>query len=111
MIKSGELVGVTKGRVVAKDKDGNAFSVSVDDERIKTGELVHVSTGLITVKDKNGNTFKVSKDDPRYLSGEYVGVSRGNKWIKNIALNERKCVPKTEIEVYLNNGWVLGKKL
>lgn len=52
-IKSGELVGVTKGYISVKDKDGNTFSVSSDDERYLSGELVGVTKGCKQTLESN----------------------------------------------------------
>jgi hypothetical protein len=46
--------------VTVKDKDGNTFSVNLNDPRYISGELVGVTKGMMPVKDKNGNGFVVS---------------------------------------------------
>ena len=71
------------GKMIAVDKDGNIFHISVDDTRLKTGELQHYTTGKVAVKDKDGNTFLVNKDDERYLSGELVGHSAGSVVVRD----------------------------
>ena len=96
-LQTGELVGITKGMVITKDKNGNHLYVSVNDERYKNGELISVLNGQkrsnkviqklhesrkgkIIVKDKNGNFFLVDINDPRYLSGELIPISKNKKW-------------------------------
>jgi hypothetical protein len=49
----GELVPVSKGFIVVKDKNNNCFSVSTNDPRYLSGELVPIAKGLVTVKDKD----------------------------------------------------------
>lgn len=73
---TGEFVGVNKGKVVVKDKEGNKYQVSTNDSRYLSGELIHQTKNLITVKDKDGNTCSVSNTDPRWLSGELVGINK-----------------------------------
>ena len=124
---------------IAKDKNGNFFKVSKDDPRYLSGELTGCLKGLISVIDKNGNTLKVSKDDPRYLSGElkfnWVGRHHsditkkkmhekhllnnhqqgeknsqfGTCWIHNEIKNKK--IKKEELENYIKNGWVSGRKM
>jgi len=73
----------TKGHVVVKDKQGNTFQVSNDDERYLNGELVGITTGNVTVKDKQGNTFKVPIDDKRYLNGELIHITKNTVTVKD----------------------------
>lgn len=44
-IKTGELVGITKGKVVVKDASGNTFMTNQDDPRLLTGEIKHHIAG------------------------------------------------------------------
>jgi len=95
-LQTGELVGITKGMVVVKDKDNNHLYVSKDDERYKNGELVSVLKGnkqsketiekrsekikgKVAVKDKQYNYFLVDITDPRYLNNELVSISKNRK--------------------------------
>ena len=73
----------TSGKLTVKDKNGNAFLVSVDDPRYLSGELVSITAGKVAVKDKDGNTFMVDKEDPRYLSGELVSITAGKVAVKD----------------------------
>ena len=136
---SGELVFITTGLFLAKDKDGNTFFISKDDPRYLSGELVGYSKGYMSVKDKEGKCFRVSKDDPRYLSGELVGITKGKRlssthkkkigdtnskrqkgklnsnyghvWVFNDNLKISKSIPKDELQDYLNEGWIKGRKM
>jgi len=78
---SGELVILSKGTIVVKDKNGNKTRVDKNDPRYLSGELQPIAKGKISVKDKDGNTFQIDKNDPRYLSGELVSVMQGRKRI------------------------------
>ncbi len=46
---SGELVGITAGMVVVKDKDGNTLCVTKNDPRFISGYLVGIRRGIVTV--------------------------------------------------------------
>lgn len=81
-IRHGGMGGLI-GSVTVKDRDGNTFTVSKDDQRYISGELTGIMTNLIVVRDQQGNTFSVSKNDSRYLSGELVGVSKGLATVKD----------------------------
>lgn len=49
--KTGEIVSINKGKITAKDKDGNVFHTTKDDPRWKTGEIVHNTTGIKRSKE------------------------------------------------------------
>ena len=72
------------GLATVKDKEGNVFDVSVDDERYLSGELVGVAKGKIAIKDKNGNMFLVEKNNEKYLNGEYVSVNKNKTHMKDV---------------------------
>ena len=80
---SGELVAISKGSVLVKDKTGNTFRTPKDDPRYLSGELKHVTKGRVVVKDEEGNYSLVLKNDPRYLSGELVGTTKGMVTVKD----------------------------
>jgi hypothetical protein len=71
------------GMTTAKDKNGNTYCISVDDERLKTGELMGVNKGMISVRDINGNTFQVSIEDERFLFGELKHTTTGTLPVKD----------------------------
>jgi hypothetical protein len=136
---SGELVGLTKGKFVAKDKNNNIFQVLMNDPRYLSGELVGLTKGMVNVKDKNNNIFLVSITDPRYLSGELLSIWDGKKhkyetrkkmsiikkgkykgeknsqyntcWIYNEKLKQNKKIKKEELEVWVKNNWIKGRKI
>ncbi len=80
-IKSGEVKTFNKGMVIVKDKEGNIFQTSVDDERYTSGIFKHVNKGrkgndnqkkavsiasknTVCVVDMEGNIMRLSKYDP-----------------------------------------------
>jgi hypothetical protein len=76
--KTAEKLGLksfAKETVTVKDKDGNTFSVKIDDPRYISGELVGITKGMMSVKDKNGNGLVVSLNDQRLKTGELVPVN------------------------------------
>jgi hypothetical protein len=133
---SGELVGVTKDKVIVKDKNNKKFIVDKNDERYLNGELTSLSKGQFTLKDKFGNYFTTNKNDERYLSGELshlwtnkkhtedskrkIGEKNsinqkgennsqfGTCWITK--QGENKKIKNEELENYLNDGWIKGRK-
>jgi hypothetical protein len=74
-----DLKSFSKETVTVKDKNGNTFSINLNDPRYISGELVGVTKGMMPVKDKNGNCFVVSVNDERIKTGELVSVN--NKMI------------------------------
>jgi len=138
LIKGG-IGGWPYNKVIIKDKDDNKFMVSIDDPRYLSGEFVSLVKNTLNVKDKNGNIFRIYIDDPRYLSGELIpiwcnrshsdetkkkiskSVSKsisgknhpqyGKCWIYNLELKKSKSIPKDELENWIKDGWVKGRKL
>ena len=84
-LKSGELVGIAKGKISVRDSDGNTMLVDKEDPRYLSGELVGVQRGkkfkqkvpsphkgTFLAKNKEGHMVRLTKSDPRYISGEYI---------------------------------------
>lgn len=135
-LKTGELKKQFEGRVCVRDKEGNKFYVDKNDTRYLSGELVAYNKGMFLAKDKDGNKCMIYKDDPRYLSGELVANSKGvkkskdhinkiilakNKKLERKASQEGTCwiyneienkkIKIEELEEYINNGWIKGRKV
>jgi hypothetical protein len=87
---SGELKGITSGKVMIKDKNDNIFLVSKEDSRYLSGELKSIHAGMINAKDKNGNIYRISNTDSRYLSGELKSIFEGKVTVKDINGNYYK---------------------
>lgn len=106
------------GMVSVKDKEGNTFSVFLDDKRYLSGELVGVTTGFVNVKDKDGKTYQVSINDERYLSGELLSVANAIVSVKDkagntfsVSINDERylsgefiSITKGKISVFDENG-------
>ena len=103
-IKTGELVGVNKGKIPVKDKFGNTLQVSINDIRYLNGELKHTTVGMFPAKDNNGNIFMICKNDIRFLNGELVSVNKGMVTVKDKSGNKLQ-VDKFD-ERYLNGELV-----
>ena len=71
-LKTGELVGITKGIVVVRDKDNNIFPVLKTDPRYVSGELVFYQKDMVKCFDKDGNKLLASPKDPRFKTGELI---------------------------------------
>lgn len=106
----GEYSGAAVGKCRAIDiATGKVIKTTSDDDRWESGEIVGITSGMTTaIETSSGKIIWATEDDYRWKTKEIVGVSSGRKWIKNIKLNKRKTVPATEVEKYLNDGWVLG---
>lgn len=60
-----ELVGVSKGTIVAKDKNGNCHRVKKTDERLFNGQLIPNAKGMVAILDKNNDIRYVTSDQKR----------------------------------------------
>ena len=100
-----------RGKIPARDAQGNMFHVVKDDPRWVSGELVGINagkktatgsmTGLVQAKTRDGAVVRVHKDDPRWVSGELVGINAGRKASpetkgKMAAAQKGKSKPKPE---------------
>lgn len=135
----GELVGLSKGWVALMDKDGNWVRVTKDDERYKNGELTSPNKHHAAYKDRKGNIFYLEMTDERITKEGLVFVWEGRKhkkdtlekmhqthiknqhqqgeknsqygtcWVRND--KENKKIKKDELENYLVQGWIKGRKM
>lgn len=102
---------IQSNKVTVKDKHNNTLSVSTTDKRYLSGELLPINKNMVVMKCIiTGKSIRVSKDDYRIKCGKLVGISKGMKYLHNITLRKNKCVNIGDIEMYLSQGWVLGKK-
>jgi hypothetical protein len=102
-----KLVGILKGFATVKDKDNNYYSVSIDDERIKTGELVVLWNGL---KHTDKTKKLISEKNKIAQKGE-KNSQYGTCWIMNIELKENKKIKKEELDKWIQQGWIQGRKV
>ncbi len=110
----GQQLGVTKGLVTVRDKDGNCFDVRKDDPRYLSKELLPACIGLATVRDNEGRCFKISVNDPDYIAGKYIPVSKGNKGIKGKTTIYKDgtylLVEVKDLDKYKELGWEIRSK-
>ena len=137
---SGELVSMFKDTISVVDKNGKNLRVSKYDPRYISSELKGNVYKRILVSDGN-KYFRVYKDDIRLKSGVLVkcnglffnhhhtektkqklsiagkrktGIhnpSYGKCWIMNNKLQKSKSIKKEELECFLDQGWVIGRKI
>lgn len=131
----------TYGLPVVKDSKGNVFRVKKDDPRLKTGELEMFWSGRTHSEEskrkmsksaKNRNITPEAEELRRQKISETMsGYKRseknienirksklGNKnpmsgrvWINNPETEDVKVVLKKELDIYLNKGYVKGRKI
>jgi hypothetical protein len=109
-IKSGELVPIAKGMVLVKDKNYNILHVSVNNSRYLSGELVHNWTG----KKHSDETKQKISEKAKQRTGN-KNSSFGTCWITRYSKitkdNENKKIKKEDLQSYLYNGWIKGRKI
>ena len=104
---SGELVGHTKGKTFAVDKDGNRFYVSKTDPRFNTNELKGNNAGTITINNGKINQ-RIAPTDP-IPKGWYLGMfkkttPKGSFWITN-------GIETKMIHGSIPEGWKKGRSI
>ena len=126
------------GSVIAI-KDGFGKIISCEEYQKNRDKYRTACSNKIIVKDSEGNTFMVDRNDPRYISGELTVFWKGKKhseeskrkmknaqqrvnrnkdknpnyghiWIYNNELKQNKNIHKDELENYINEGWIKGRK-
>jgi len=131
---NGEYETPNKGKIMTTDGKGNFYRIYKNDERYISGELFSVLKNKTLVINENGENIWVDINDQRFLDGTYKHITKGRKasesciqklkqiphggnknpmfgktFLTNIETNETKAFLKTEIDKYLNNGWVKGR--
>ena len=82
-LKTGELVGHTKGMITAENSSGERIYVDINDQRVVSGEYQYISKNKVVTKNSLGEILYVRNDDPRYLSGELVGFTKNQVTVRN----------------------------
>ena len=120
--------------------DGEYFLIPVSEYAKNKEQYINKNAGKILVKDSSNKCYCVYTDDIRYKNGELVNYWQGRKhsdetkrkiseyhkknnpnrgdknpmacrcWIYNDELHENRCILKTELSTYINNGWYKGRK-
>ena len=93
-------------KVLVKDNKGNFFQVCKDDERLITGELVlfwknrkHTQE----TKNKISDTFKKNKHQQGEKNSQY-----GTCWVMKGEVSKK--IKKDDLDTYINDGWIKGRK-
>ena len=102
-----ELIVWSKNHILAKDNNGNNFLVNINDERLKNGQLKNFWIGH-KHSEESKNKLKETHKNTHYQLGE-KNSQYGKCWIHND--KESKSILKTELNNYLNNGWIKGRKM
>ncbi len=133
---NGSLIHILKGYVITKDSSGQKFKVKLNDKRYINGDICVLNKGCnkgrklsnITRKKISASMKgkriesrkKLSEKTKEKISKSNKGHQRqtgklnsqyNKKWIINYDRSKRLCIDKTELDTYLNLGWVLGRKL
>jgi len=121
-----EFFGVTKGKTMVRDIDGNIFQVSVNDERYLSGELVHNNkfTNIRGIDHPNYNKHWINNGKTQKLvsdniipDGWVIGTLQKGKrtvsshyktiWINDETINKR--ITNDKLYDYIGKGWNLGR--
>lgn len=93
-----------KGKATVKDRNGDTFTVDVNDERYKSREVLPIHQNVAYGRNDNGEIIKVKTGDERFKTGELSGNNRGKFWVtdgkKNMMLSKEDEIPL---------GYVVGK--
>ena len=111
IINEKQLVFFFKDRITVKDKKENYYSVLNDDPRYISGKLIPIWSGLKhseQTKKQMSETHKRNKDQQGEKNSQY-----GTCWVykndNNKIINQK--INKNELNVYLSNGWIKGRKM
>lgn len=115
---SGELVSISKNKVVVKDKFGKIFKVSVTDPRYISGELVIVTKGN---KAGTGRTYVMKNEECKFILKDELQYYLDDGWVQKSKCKGRisptkgmfwvckegqqKIIKPEELQTYLNDGW------
>lgn len=81
--RSKKISDTQRGKVMAKNANGEIVKVHTYDTRLLTKELIGLTTGKAVVKNADGVIFQVDVDDSRITSGELVGITKGLALMKD----------------------------
>lgn len=102
-----KYISVFKNKVNVKDKTGKMFRVDINDPRYLSGELKPIWSGKKhkpETKEKWKETYKKIKHQQGEKNSQF-----GTCWIHNN--KENKKIKKEELENYINDGWIKGRKM
>ena len=108
-LKTDELVGSIKGKVLVKDKNGNISLVDKNDEMYLSKELVPYWCGK-THKEESKEKMKATHKKNKHQQGS-KNSQYDSRWVYKYDENGQqitKKISKEELETYLSNGWKNG---
>jgi hypothetical protein len=125
-----DFFGVTKGKVLVRDKNNNLLFIHNDDERYLSGEFIN-NNKFVSPKGENHPNWNkkqindgvnqklvsVSELSEYMLSGWVLGTLQKNKrtisshhnttWVNKEGINKR--ISKGDLMCFLDSGWVKGR--
>jgi hypothetical protein len=125
------LFGVTKGKVVVRDEEGNTFMTDTNNPDYLSGKLIHANKGQMSgefhpnigkIWVNNGEEQKLINSDKisehinlgwtlgTLQKGKRTESSHsGSCWIHNIDLQQTKRIKQSELDEYLSKGWLKNR--
>lgn len=100
--------GVTKGKGVFIDNNGNGIMCDINDERVLSGELKGYTSQYTVYKFKDdfNKTCFTTKDDQRVKSGELVGINYGIIYCRDVKTGEK--IKTTKDDPRLKTGEIIS---
>ena len=102
-----QYVGQNKGKILVKNKRGECFLTDVNDSRIQSGEVTLFWKG----RKHRPETIAKQKDtmkQNKHQQGNKNSQS-GTCWVIKDGISKK--IHKTELDTYINNGWIKGRKI
>ena len=99
--------GITRNKICVYDETGKYFLVDINDERYVSGKLKFMLNKYRSDEkaiSKRKNTYKLINHQQGEKNSQY-----GTCWIHND--KENKKIKKDELENYINDGWIKGRKM
>lgn len=108
---TGELTGHSFGNIMCKDKEGKLHFVKKDDPRYTTGELIRASVWSGRKhKPETNLKRKQTMAERKHAQGE-KNSHYGKVWMYNLQLKKSISIKKEEVEKFLSEGWIKGRKI
>ncbi|MDD5649042.1 MAG: GIY-YIG nuclease family protein [Candidatus Nanoarchaeia archaeon] len=115
LFKTGNYEGISRGKMVFKDNNGNKYMLDKNDIKIKDLNLEPLNKERVCYKDKNEKLYFAERDDERFIRGEFIlsGTTLGKKQSEE---TKRKIGLKNLIKQknYLNSQygthWITNEK-
>ena len=103
--KSDRYVGVTKGKIVAKDKDGNYKLIPLDSAEYLSGEYKPIWCGRHHTAETKMKMSKTKKE--QQMQEGYINPLCYTCWVNNGECTIK--IKKEDLDYYINNGWKNGR--